>query len=362
MKCWNSALNAQSSRLIIVLVQLGTLNTHVTAVEMLMKNERQGETQFTTKIDSFLSFIPPWMLMYLFCRLFLISPCVWPNSGLWCCVVLTLRIPLLIETSGCPWPKATVKPPVWNPGPKIEIPHPENHVLKVFRFRSWKPRVWKSRPQSWDPKSWKPCPKISQAPKLRSQVLKTMSWKPYPKISQAPKSAGPVSRPPWGVPGSIPGLRSALECPNLISSNSFAHRLGTGNSALRLASAWRFPERTAVAVPVLVRLPHKEWRVGQTDRRTYLPDCSPSHVPSTFLSKESMGSSQPWCRQAYHQKSHTGIVLSLALISKFVVLLHPQIYWHDNSAGELKCRIVVSDGQTDVVNLYIRLSSATTES
>jgi hypothetical protein len=52
--------------------------------------------------------------------------------------------------------------------------------LKVFRFRSWKPRVWKSRPQSWDPKSWKPYPKISQAPKLRSQVLKTMSWKPYP--------------------------------------------------------------------------------------------------------------------------------------------------------------------------------------
>jgi hypothetical protein len=32
--------------------------------------------------------------------------------------------------------------------------------------------------------SWKPYPKISQAPKLRSQVLKTMSRKPYPKISQ----------------------------------------------------------------------------------------------------------------------------------------------------------------------------------
>jgi hypothetical protein len=47
---------------------------------------------------------------------------------------------------------------VWNLGLKIEIPHPENHVLKVFRFRSWKPRVWKSRPQSWDPKAWKPCP------------------------------------------------------------------------------------------------------------------------------------------------------------------------------------------------------------
>ncbi len=59
MKCWNSAFNAQSSRLIIVVVELGTVNVHVTAVEMLMKKERQGETQFTTKIDSFLSFIPP---------------------------------------------------------------------------------------------------------------------------------------------------------------------------------------------------------------------------------------------------------------------------------------------------------------
>jgi len=58
-------------------------------------------------------------------------------------------------TSGCPWSKATVKRPVWNPGPKIEIPHPKSHVLKVFRFRSWKPRVRKCRPQSSDPKSWK---------------------------------------------------------------------------------------------------------------------------------------------------------------------------------------------------------------
>jgi len=33
----------------------------------------------------------------------------------------------------------------------------------------------------------------------------------------------------------IPGLRSTLECRNLISSNSFAHRLGTGNYTLRLA-------------------------------------------------------------------------------------------------------------------------------
>ncbi len=44
----------------------------------------------------------------------------------------------------------------------------------------------------------------------------------------------------------IPGLRSALECPNLISYNSFAHRLGTGNSALRLTPGpvCDGPERT----------------------------------------------------------------------------------------------------------------------
>ncbi len=79
-------------------------------------------------------------------------------------------------TSGCPWPSDTVKSPgspsmSWKSCAKIEIPHPENHILKV-------------KPQSWDPKSWKPYPKISLAPKLRSRVLKTMSWKPYPKISQ----------------------------------------------------------------------------------------------------------------------------------------------------------------------------------
>ncbi len=57
----------------------------------------------------------------------------------------------------------------------------------------------KSRSQNWNPTSWKSCLKSFQvsvletasvkiqAPKLKSQVLKTMSWKPYPKISQAPK-------------------------------------------------------------------------------------------------------------------------------------------------------------------------------
>jgi hypothetical protein len=38
-------------RLIIVLVQLGAVKIYVTAVEALMKKERQDETQFTTNID-----------------------------------------------------------------------------------------------------------------------------------------------------------------------------------------------------------------------------------------------------------------------------------------------------------------------
>ncbi len=88
--------------------------------------------------------------------------------------------------------------PVWNPGPKIEIPHPKNHILKVFRFRSWKPRVWKSRPQSWDPKSWKPCPEnhilkfprsfwVLETRRANSRSPKTedlTSWKSCPKNFQ----------------------------------------------------------------------------------------------------------------------------------------------------------------------------------
>ncbi len=66
MKCWYLAFNAQGSRLIIVVVQLGAVKIYVAAVEVLRKNERQDETQFTTKIDGFLSFIPAWTLMYFF--------------------------------------------------------------------------------------------------------------------------------------------------------------------------------------------------------------------------------------------------------------------------------------------------------
>jgi hypothetical protein len=71
MKCWNSAFNAQGSRLTIVVVQLGAVKIYVAAVEVLTRNERQDETQFTTKVDGFLSFIPRWKLMYFFAGFFI---------------------------------------------------------------------------------------------------------------------------------------------------------------------------------------------------------------------------------------------------------------------------------------------------
>ncbi len=68
MKCWYSAFNAQGSRLIIVVVQVGAVKIYAAAaVEALKRKKRQDETQFTSKIDGFLSFIPRWMpIVYFF--------------------------------------------------------------------------------------------------------------------------------------------------------------------------------------------------------------------------------------------------------------------------------------------------------
>ncbi len=52
------------------------------------------------------------------------------------------------------------------------------------RSQNWNPTSWKSRPKSFQVSVLETASVKIQAPKLRSQVLKTMSWKPYPKISQ----------------------------------------------------------------------------------------------------------------------------------------------------------------------------------
>jgi hypothetical protein len=71
MKRWNSAFNAQGLRLIIVVVQVGAVKIYVAAMGAIRKKGRQDETQFTTKIDGFLSFTPCWMRMYFFAGFFL---------------------------------------------------------------------------------------------------------------------------------------------------------------------------------------------------------------------------------------------------------------------------------------------------
>jgi len=66
MRCWNSAFNAQGSRVIIIIVQVGSVKIYVTAVEALMKKERQGETQFTTEIGGKTSLGPNYFVLQNF--------------------------------------------------------------------------------------------------------------------------------------------------------------------------------------------------------------------------------------------------------------------------------------------------------
>jgi hypothetical protein len=49
---------------------------YVAAMELLMKKERQDDPQFTTKIDSFPSFIDCRMVMYFYAGFKKNSPCV----------------------------------------------------------------------------------------------------------------------------------------------------------------------------------------------------------------------------------------------------------------------------------------------
>ncbi len=62
---------------------------------------------------------------------FLISSCVWPNSGFWCCVFLSLRITLLPSTTNNKTReiKRDLKSELWRKqGPH---PHQTTHVTEV---------------------------------------------------------------------------------------------------------------------------------------------------------------------------------------------------------------------------------------
>jgi hypothetical protein len=69
---------------VIVAVLVGAVKIYVAAMEALRRKERQGETQFPTKIDGFLSFTTP-----LDANVFFESHLVYDQtqgSRFWCCV------------------------------------------------------------------------------------------------------------------------------------------------------------------------------------------------------------------------------------------------------------------------------------
>jgi predicted oxidoreductase (fatty acid repression mutant protein) len=61
MQKLNSVFNAQSSRIIIVVVQVGAVKIYVAAVEALRKMERGNETQFTTQNGGKTSLCPSFI-------------------------------------------------------------------------------------------------------------------------------------------------------------------------------------------------------------------------------------------------------------------------------------------------------------
>jgi len=68
MKCWNSAFNAQGSRLIIVVVQLGAVKIYVAALEALRKKGKTGWNSVYDQNWWFSEFHRPLNANVLFCR------------------------------------------------------------------------------------------------------------------------------------------------------------------------------------------------------------------------------------------------------------------------------------------------------
>jgi hypothetical protein len=74
MKCWNSIFNAEGSRVILVVVQVGAVKIYLVAVEALRKKEREEyETQFTIKIGEKTSLGPSYAFDGLLCWNWLFS-------------------------------------------------------------------------------------------------------------------------------------------------------------------------------------------------------------------------------------------------------------------------------------------------
>ncbi len=64
LKCRNSAFNAQGSRIIIVVVQVGAVKIYAAAaVQAVRKKEREHETQFTTQVGGKTSLGPSYFAL-----------------------------------------------------------------------------------------------------------------------------------------------------------------------------------------------------------------------------------------------------------------------------------------------------------
>jgi hypothetical protein len=103
---WNSSFNAQGSRLIVVVVQVGAVKIYVAAVEALRKKERQEmKLSLLPKLMGFFEFHPRLNAHVLFCKFFWIPPWVWydQTQGSRAVFFLPLRITLLcpfVSSSG----------------------------------------------------------------------------------------------------------------------------------------------------------------------------------------------------------------------------------------------------------------------
>jgi hypothetical protein len=96
-KCWISAFNAQGSRGITLAVQVGAVKIYVAVVEALRHKKKTVWKSGNPQNWWFPEFHSPWNADELSCRFFGISPCVWPNSGYWDCLFLTLRISMVLQ-------------------------------------------------------------------------------------------------------------------------------------------------------------------------------------------------------------------------------------------------------------------------
>jgi hypothetical protein len=77
MKCWRTRFETNYS------------SCTVRSSENICSDQEKGKTGWNSVYHQnwwFSEFHhPPWMLVYFFAGFLWISPCVWPNSGFWCC-------------------------------------------------------------------------------------------------------------------------------------------------------------------------------------------------------------------------------------------------------------------------------------